>query len=41
MWKAFLKKMKIVEELELSVVVKSILGRLGPIYDKLQSAQLR
>ena len=35
MWKAFLQKMKITDNLEFSFVVKSIVERLQPIYDYL------
>jgi predicted nucleotidyltransferase component of viral defense system len=35
MWKAFLKKMKIADDLEFSIVVGSVLGRLKAIYDEL------
>ena len=35
MWKSFLRKSKISEDLEFSVILKNILERLQPIYDRL------
>jgi predicted nucleotidyltransferase component of viral defense system len=38
MWKAFLRKMKISEDLEFPLIVKTILERLHPIYNELQNS---